>query len=321
MASQINQIGLARLLLRATKFRRQGFTLLELLVAMIMGAILISGLLYIAVELLGVNRREEALTQTQQDMKRAIDYITQDAREAVYVYSAPGITDPDTNTFTPFSTLLDDLPAGATPILAFWRIDPVDIPASLDCSAVAAAKEAECNTLKIRQAVYTLVVYLQEDNTGNDIWEGPSRIIRYELPKYSNLANLTQTPGYVDPTSQDSSFEAWAPSGTVNAPSSAVLADSVDFLATDQNPTCPANYDLTPAGNTSFYVCVLSNNPLDAADVLDQGRSNQSLLVYLRGNATEGQGRGGLMNTNSEEGRLPTLESQILIRGVLDKQG
>ncbi|ASC70329.1 uncharacterized protein XM38_012670 [Halomicronema hongdechloris C2206] len=303
--------------------KRAGFTLLEVLVSLIIASIVVSGLLYLVVELLQINRREEALTETQTNMQRAMTYITRDAQEAVFVYSTP----------TTVTSQLDDLPAGE-PILAFWRLEPLDSDdyAGIgDCStAFSGTEEEECNTLKVRHSTYNLVVYLQQDNAASDIWQGPSRIIRYELPKYADVSNLTTRDGYADPTTEHptqsgetNSFSNWTADNSVNTDGfSAVLVDYVD-LATATPPSdlanCPSSaYERipsTPADGNSFFVCVRGTDP-DAEDAID--RLNQDLIVYLRGNATTG--RPGLINTYSEEGRLPTLQAQILIRGILNKQ-
>ena len=78
--------------------KTSGFTLIELLVTLIVGSIILAGLPYLVVELLQISRREEVLTRTQQDMKRALDYISRDVREAVYVYPKPSVVlDPAKN--------------------------------------------------------------------------------------------------------------------------------------------------------------------------------------------------------------------------------
>ena len=81
------------------------------------------------------------------------------------------------------------------PVLAFWRIDPIedgDLP-SCDSSMTTDVLQ-ECELLRIRQAAYTLVVYAQRINDETDsTWSGQSRIIRYELTKvqlnYSSRSN------------------------------------------------------------------------------------------------------------------------------------
>lgn len=297
--------------------RQSGFTLLEVLISLIIGSIIVGGLLFLVVEMIQLTRREEVLNQVQLDMQRAIDYINQDAREAVFIYPELDAT------ATPISQLTD-LPDGE-PVLAFWRSDPVntaDLPANCD---TLGAQEDECEVLKIRQTAYTLVVYLQDPNDANDIWEGASRIIRYQLPRYADVANLTENTGYIDPVSAESSFANWESDGGTTAGSFAVLVDSVDDPATagitvpacdsfgtglTRNPT-----DVTT--HNSFYTCVRDNVQLDAnANVA--GFNNQDLVVFLRGNAIDDAaiGFGGISNRSG----LPTLQSQVLVRGVTNEQ-
>lgn len=309
-------------LLKTRKHCRQGFTLIELLVSILIGSIIISALLFLVTELNRLNGREELLTQTQQNMRRAIDYIESDLSEAVFVYADP-----------PPAVLaqLDDLPptAEATPILAFWRIDPIDpdYMKDLDCSTFEedSPGEAECTTLQVRHSAYTLVVYLQSvNNADSEIWEGRTRIIRYQLPKYASgataIRDLTQRNGYQDPSLEDSGFDAWekAPDETTDGDIQ-VLTDYVDLASEPAAPSdCPTGF--TASGTNSFYVCARSGEA--DADVAGfeglNSRTNQSVILYLTGNASRSDGD-VLTNASSDASRLPTLESEVLIRGVIGK--
>ncbi len=317
-------------LLRAKPSRRGGFTLTELLIAVAVSSIIIATLLYLVVELLQINRREGLLTQTQQDMGRAIDYITRDAGEAVYIYPSPdAVVDVDAGT-----TLIDqigDFPADVTPVLAFWRLDPLDpnnanvqtfFNKVCDTAFSASNTEAnptECNTLKIRQGYYTLVIYGQQENADDGkLWGGKSRIVRYELPRYSssNLPNLIDTQGYSEPTGNDNSFDKWKKGTGTTKGNLAVLTDYLDNPVSGAEPQCPnSNYQASPADADNFYACVLRDTTTTTSGVTSG--TNQTLVVFLRGNAaTENAG----FATFSDAGRLPTLKSEVLIRGVLDKQ-
>ena len=281
---------------------------------MIVGSIIIGSLLYVVVELLQINRREELLTQTQQDMRRAIDYIGRDVSEAIFVYADPvdianQITDPPQND------------PNTIPVLAFWRLDPLsqeelDDLEGITCTGVTADR---CETLKVRQSTYTLVIYyhaLNEENPST-IWGGPARIIRYELPQYVNLRNadapFAQRAGYNDP-SLSGDFSDWTRDGNETRGIKAVLTDFVD--AGDDEPECGnprfvVNEDMPD----SFYICVLAGD-VDADEILTI-RTNQSVRVFLRGNAQTN--RFGIA-AFSDSGQLPALESEILIRGVLQRQ-
>jgi prepilin-type N-terminal cleavage/methylation domain-containing protein len=301
----------------STAFSRsdqQGFTLIELLIAMVVGSIIIGSLLYVVVELLQINRREELLTQTQQDMRRAIDYIGRDVSEAIFVYADPAdivsqITDPPQND------------PDAIPVLAFWRLDPLSQREldALEDIACAGATADRCETLKVRQSTYTLVVYyyaVNEENPSN-IWGGPARIIRYELPQYVNLRDakspFAQRRGYSDP-SLSGDFSDWTRDGNETLGIKAVLTDFVDTGGDD--PECGnPNFVVSEDMPDSFYTCVLAGD-VDADEILTL-RANQSVRVFLRGNAQTN--RFGIA-AFSDSGRLPALESEILIRGVLQRQ-
>ena len=89
MASPILNLRLRRFYSKFKRTNISGFTLLELLVAMLVSGIIVSGLLFLVVELLKIDRREAVLDQTQRDMQRAMDYVVDDIREAVYIYDDP----------------------------------------------------------------------------------------------------------------------------------------------------------------------------------------------------------------------------------------
>jgi hypothetical protein len=296
-----------------------------LLVAILIGSIIVTVLLQLVLELLQIERRETALDMTQRDMRRALEYISSDVREAIYVYSSPA-------DFEGLKKLHEAgaLPAASTTdtVLAFWRLNPVEDVSDLDCDSMSGDKQDECNVLKVRQSTYSLVVYqlLRHDQADpNDIWDGESRIVRYELPKYSNISNLTQTPGFVEPVSRtnpESSFGNWEPTATVESGSGwhAVLVDYVDApnnldgVENQDILTCPSGMLRSPANSTaytSFFSCI--QDP-----TADEGNLNQDVEIFLRGNFEAANGS-SLVRALSESSALPTLQTGVLVRGVLDK--
>ena len=323
---------LFRRLGRVHRLTQQGFTLLELLVAVLIGSIITSALLFLVVEMLQVNNREESLTQTQQNMRRAIDFMTRDLSEAVFVYSE----------FTSGSSYdllaqLDGEPAG-TPVLAFWRLDPLsdaEVTAlNTFCDAQTGDAADECETLLVRQATYTLVVYFHQENAANDIWEGQSRIIRYQLPAYQEISTtaLTRNQGYADPTlpipgtspAEFNSFGNWQKGNAgSNASSSSeyVFTDYVNIVDTTATTACPtlpadanASYVRIPANDDSFYTCITQ---ADGGGANNQN-VNKSVILYLQGNASRRDP--DRVIGISEASSLPRLESQVLIRGTIQNQ-
>lgn len=310
--------------------RIKGLTLTELLVTIVIASTIFTGLLAAVVELMQTDQREAVRTQTQQEMQMALDYIADDLRESVYVYDSferdPNTDDDDLANFLP------DFGANVMPVLAFWKaetIDEEDLPgdntqdnAEDRCDDFATdALRAECQALQLRRRAYSLVVYLQSTRP-SETWQGQSRVMRYQLPMYTEPQNLDRSDGFVDPV-ENNNFPTWPsrddrnlqairPSLPVGGPP--VL---VDFVDDPMNPSaedllgCPANYSRFPnddnstdlVENNSFFACVRNiGNNLGL---------NQDIILYLRGNAEE-RGAGG-------EGYLPTLQTQVTLRGVIDK--
>lgn len=313
------------------KKKTAGFTLIELLIVTVLGSMVVSGLLWVMSDILRENQRELALSSTQQDMKRALAFMEEDLREAVYTYDGTGL-----------SSILPYLPSsftatGTVPILAFWKVEPVPYSTSdslPDCttppiSSNQATKD-ECDALKIERRSYTLVVYLlSTTDTNPKTWQGRSRITRYQLRKYGTLSTLAHNPGYADPR-RDSTFATWPKdinnntaqaSGTI----SSTTTPLVDFVAlpNDSNinvqlndQDCPADedkdgdgkpeyeYKRTPDSQSkSFFACVGTNK---------KNTANQDVLIFLTGNA---RGNAGL----DREDLIAPLKTQVINRGVIEK--
>lgn len=320
MANRSSKSWRYRLLLALSKAVTNGFTLIELLVAIIISGLVVSGLLYLVVEMLQLDRREFVLNQTQQDMQRSLEYMTSDVQEAVYVYARP-------------TAITDSLPTltanGEIPVLAFWRPDPLS---NDDLTAIDACTTDECEVLKVRQYTYSLVIYFLRENNAGSLWEGESRIIRYELPKYSSFGNPpVESLGYIDPSidrdTDDISYANWQPDpgdGGALEGNSAVLTDYVD-TPTATIPNSPDNncttlgpgYVRTPSvpatgpSVTSLVSCVLETVGVD-------NNENQDVYLFLRGNALSN--RPGLINGLNEGSDNPALEARIQVRGVLNKR-
>lgn len=343
MNTHLLQFLVSRLELVTKKTKATGFTLAELLVSILMAGIIISSLLYLMVNLLQTDQKEAATNQTQGEMQAAMDYITSDLRNAVYVY----------DDVTKLSDYLPGFPTTYKPILAFWKaesvaeqeqslppspsIPPSPAPTPSPCSNFTGLQQAECISLGIRQNTYTLVVYLQSKGEGGE-WKGKSRIRRYQLRKYKNttsptenMSNLSKSTGYIDPSQTNTSFQQWPrdiTSTTVPKPSlqdpllsassgsASVLVDFVDDPTNQVTiPSCPsAEYIRTPISpaspalpnSTSFFACV--RNEADSVGL------NQDVFIFLRGNPI---GKTGIFSVADKQ--LPTLQSQVIARGVLDK--
>lgn len=316
-----------KLLTRTQRLSRSGFTLIEVLISVIVSGLIVTGLLYIVVEALQLDRREVVLNQVQGDMRRAIDYISTDLKEAVYVYPpvTPDSSIPGSDTVLLGTTGLDDVPEDAELILALWRLEPIDPDIALpNCDNFTGAQLDECRVLRIRQAYYNLVVYFQVPNQSGSIWQGGSRIIRYSLPRYtrSNITSLTRTSGFSDPTADGITFETWQrQEGESTQGITAVLVDGIAPIV----PGTPGNFcrDETGAPNvntylgsqvdatSSFIACVR-----DVSTASGGSRSNQDVFLSLVGDAVTGR---ELVNPLSEDSRFPPIQARVLVRGVLEK--
>lgn len=389
-------------LVRELSNSQQGFTLIELLIVVIISSIIVSALLTLVVQLIGTEQRESVRTETQREAQLALNYVASDLRQAVYIYD--GRVHPQNPASTP--SYIDYLPAalqnGADyrPVLAFWKTKPIEdlettpLPifnpsstAGGGCQTFVTGAGAtlnlirfnECNNLWLKRQNYSLVAYFQAINNAttnpNDRWQGKSRIVRYELDKYSDagLATLTRNAGYVDPAEIGSDgFANWpfgppttaganpvencqttscadappagTPAGTAqtlvdyvdlvtpatsakdlalrnNEPDDCgalnITGNTVDASGNSVDPTGFTEYFMTPSKDNTdfpkpaFFVCLrntadpaLPNNP--------RVGQIQDTVVFLRGNAN---GRGG----TATDSFLPTLETRITMRGVIDR--
>ena len=221
----------------------RGFTLLELLIAMVITSIIVSTLLYGVVNILQTDQRDASRSDTQRDMQMAMDYIARDVREATYVYGViPGPTPATTESCLysyggkdPSKTrgqsgkctgLLDFLPdflkEGLNrPVLAFWKAEPLPSKMQMGCKgqAVNVGKiagetgfSADLNaTPCVAQRMYTLVVYSLNTDNSTNIWKGKGRIMRYQLPNFteSEVIGDSSTPGWVAPIAKDNRPRIW----------------------------------------------------------------------------------------------------------------
>jgi type II secretory pathway pseudopilin PulG len=217
--------------------RGLGFTLLELLVAMFVAGLIVIGLLTLSARITEANQKDAGRSQVQQDMRAAIDYIAQDLREAVFVYNGQCLQGNGTPTVANFGTICPGIvnyippemsSASRFPVLAFWRTSPLpdDIRtlcntnapqlASDDSSVVENNPLVQAGVPCVASNSYTLVVYAldtandRDDNTG--IWQGKSRLLRYQLPQFRDGAATqnNQSTGYANPLqSSEFTFQQW----------------------------------------------------------------------------------------------------------------
>lgn len=290
----------------------KGFTFIELLVVLLIGGIIISGLMYLAVELLTADKRESVRSETQRDLQLALDYMSSELREAIYVY--PDVIDPDTN--QPF-TFLPPTDAYGDPVIAFWKQQPLPREVRQACATTVIP---EC----LRGHSYSLVVYSLKlaDPNGNDGWQGKARIIRSAMTQF-DVEDGTENVGYISPVAQQSvQFNAWPNGNTPTFSAPRELTDFVDDGAgasgQTRSGTCPTGYAVSPSqpidGSVrSFFACISQPGTDDDGITLSPESWSQEIILYLQGNAA---GRSGIYG---DDGFLPTLETRVLSRGILNK--
>lgn len=296
-----------------------GFTLLELLVATAIGGGIIAGLMFMVVQLTNTDLRESSRSETQREMQMALDYISTELREAVYVYDGAQL-----------QTLSQYLPDaartnGSTPVLAFWKHQLFPAWAKEFCRSRTPAQTPgiACEA----GSSYSLVVYSLSTANNNNIWSpNNARITRYALTEFGSTPNVF-TQGYVNPSLFRNNFATWPldengvdlrnqpmrsgrPAGNLGGD----IATLVDYVATQQgngNP-CPADYGISPSGNPrSFYACVRRR--------VNTGE-NQDVVLFVRGSVN---GRPGYtiagFDESSQRDTLPALETRVFTRGSLGR--
>ena len=187
--------------------RVRGFTLIELLVAMLIATLIISTMLAFTVNIMESDRREQAKVESQGEVQAALDYISDDLQEAVYIYNSDGLERTSTQTPPGISDQIPSSPtypafANSTPVLAFWKRIYYTPTSSVDVGGgstkVAGCLEYGTSTTETGcydtsvppkpigsgRYTYSLVVYylINDNPTGtNPVWSSAARIGRWEV--------------------------------------------------------------------------------------------------------------------------------------------
>jgi prepilin-type N-terminal cleavage/methylation domain-containing protein len=328
-----------------------GFTLIEVLVALIVGSLITSALLFLVVQLLQTNQRDAARSDTQRDVQAALDYIARDLREAVYVYDGeclnrrtdynarehcPGLTN-----YLPADIAGTAANATSLPVLAFWRLEALPQDLLQRCKTNANAYSGKTQDFPaaiqgipcLSQRMYTLVVYSLDwkQRTG---MRGRARITRYKLPQFPDTNRDSPPPrsqGWVspiEPTPQndqqrETDFYFWPlDKGTVSngTPESLQTAlpsgqeiPLVDFV--DRQGV----YDGS-ATCSQGYSATPSSATLRGFYVCVRGSRaalNQEVVVRIRGEAAN---RSGVPDRDPTKPNVPvTMETRVLTRGIVNK--
>ncbi|WP_009631831.1 prepilin-type N-terminal cleavage/methylation domain-containing protein [Synechocystis sp. PCC 7509] len=336
------------------KRKISGFTLVELIISMAIASVVVSGLMSLVVQLVSTNQQESGQTQTQNDMQLALDYISNDLREAVYVYPGECLTatgegsksaitvSPDfcpgvVNHIKDFGT---DFNNNSMPILAFWKLDTLPSPLINSCGTATPTAGVPCNSGR----TYTLVVYFLRKNVDTDIprWYGKSRLLRYELPNYAS--DGTAIANYVSPEQPGVGFRKWPwqlKGGTVSNLQAAIpnlnndipqtLVDFVDGerinSSVADSTACPVDdltndvyYRVSPDVTATPFAGVRSFYACVRVD------KTSELGVDVYDGRTLNQDVLVFLRGNSigrvqpgNNNKLPTLRTQVLRRSIVNK--
>jgi type II secretory pathway pseudopilin PulG len=312
------------------KNRDHGFTLVELLIGLVMAFLVLTPLFGLMISIMNTDEKEQAKTTSEQELQTAIDFITRDLQQAVYIYDYQGVTN-NYNTIAANSGIKDSLPTvtGGVPILVFWKQELVSnvIPTT--------------GTKKDDASVYSLVAYYLI-NSPSTIWSNTARIARWQIKdgvrSPSDTSGVTCNPSYntsikfVDADNCpspgfkpfDLDMNQWQRSGSfTNDPQ--VLVDFIDQTPRDQTnvpnitPSCAQDDNqqgvtITPISSTtmtSFYACV-SNY----ADPTNQGQVISTAQIFIRGNALARIQTSNIdYKDKSQQTYFPTVSAIIQARG------
>ncbi|MBD1921817.1 prepilin-type N-terminal cleavage/methylation domain-containing protein [Microcoleus sp. FACHB-831] len=161
--------------------KNSGFTLIEVLVAMILAVIVLVPLMGFAINMVDSDRKEQAKSTSDQEIQSALNYIAQDLQQAVYIYDGAGIT-----------AIKSQLPhatnTSQVPVLVFWKrdIQPNVIP--IGSGTKCSSTPSKCDDA----FVYSLVVYYLMDNgSTQNVWSKNA----YSIGRVQINGSLTDAAG------------------------------------------------------------------------------------------------------------------------------
>ncbi|MGB7440599.1 MAG: hormogonium polysaccharide secretion pseudopilin HpsC [Coleofasciculaceae cyanobacterium] len=247
-----------------------GFTLIELLVGMILAALVITPLLGLMINVLKTDRDEQAKSNSEQELKSAVDYISQDLQQAVYIYDQDGLNPPPPGIQNQIPPQKDaprcDDAATCTPVLVFWK-------RRLLPDAIPVVGGGNNDTF-----VYSLVAYYLVQ-TPDNTWSNVARIGRFEIrggvtganPPFDNADEGFAPLDLTGAGSLQNKMNRWESDAADFTQQAEVLIDYIDIPDPALND--PTNNDIPPGGITckpdeqripadldknSFYACVNS---------------------------------------------------------------
>ncbi|MBD2344460.1 hormogonium polysaccharide secretion pseudopilin HpsC [Anabaena subtropica] len=309
-----------------------GFSLIELLVAMILAVLVIAPLMGFMISVMNTDRQEQAKVSSEQEIQVALDYIARDLQQAIYIYDSAGI-----------DAIRNELPSSTStdrvPVLVFWKRELIN-------QAITITGSEKDDTY-----VYSLVAYylIKDSNTN---WSNAARITRWQIrdgvASAGGVSCTGYTGKYVSGYCPSDGFALFSLDGagtihekmnawkrlsqytTKDANGTNVVTD-VNYSATpvvlvdyiDQTTTgapaktaCTAstlvapntaNFNTRTTFNmTSFYACV--------------DRVNTTAQIFIRGNAIARLQNNNLNYAANRSAYFPTASIRVQGRGYLFTQ-
>jgi len=285
------------------KDQTSGFSLIELLVAIILSFLIITPLMTFMISIMNNDRVEEAKTTSDQELRAALDYMVRDLQQAVYIYDADGINSirkylPEYNNTNQYF-----------PVLVFWKRQFIKQALNINSESQQSTTTVTTTNGTDDTFVFSLVAYYLI-NDGSSTWSNAARIGRFEISNgYGENATDIAATTDVDfqlfnlsgPGSLKSKMDNWtSASGTYTKYTQQIipLTDYIDQSpvnsSTNPSPSCSVGQvvpnfagttgDSVPPTTTSsatspntnilgFYVCV------------DTTQYYPVVEIHLRGNA------------------------------------
>ena len=220
-----------------------GFTLIELLIGLVMAVLVMIPLFALMFNIMTTDQNEQAKTNSEQELQTAMDFITRDLQQAVYIYDYQGVTSNYSATAAS-SGIKDSLPTvtNGVPILVFWKRELISsvIPTDAGTNDDAFA--------------YSLVAYyLIKDSNAN--WSNTARIARWQIK--DGVRSINNNTGVTCSGSYDTTVKFVA---TTNCPDAGFVPFNLDRATGDVTqkmnqwrspdttnyPTMTASYPATP---------------------------------------------------------------------------
>jgi type II secretory pathway component PulJ len=333
-----------------------GFTLIELLIALTMAFLILTPLLGLVVNIANTDQKEQAKATSEQEIQTAMDFITRDLQQAVYIYDLQGVENTNNTTFPLNSGIKDSLPTvkNGLPVLVFWKREIVP-------NAVPNDSPNKDDAFR-----YSLVAYFLINNSTNvddTTWSRTARIARWEIK--DGVRSLSGTNGistcdtkydtttkFISGYCPDKGFQPfdldsttgsitqkmklWTADRTQYTATPQVLVDYIDQTIPEANPTgsipdltrqClpDANYSLS---NNSKQPKVIPSNTTSPSsfyacvsnylDPINTGLVTTTAQVFIRANALARVQSSNTTYTDKNQATyFPSVNAIVQARGFL----